>query len=62
MMPDLGKYAVAVLGSYAATAALVAALVVLSLWRSAQVRRALAEVEARQAQTAGAPAMAQGGK
>ncbi len=52
-MPDLGKYAVAVTGSYAATALLIAALVGLSLWRGARVRRALAEVEARQAQAAG---------
>ena len=29
MMPDLGKYAVAVLGSYGATIALIAALVAL---------------------------------
>jgi heme exporter protein D len=47
-MPDLGKYAVAVLGSYAVTALLLAALVGLSLWQSARMKRALAEVEARQ--------------
>ena len=47
-MPDLGKYAGAVLGSYALTALLLAGLVALSLWRSARVKRALAEVEARQ--------------
>ncbi|MDX5402490.1 MAG: heme exporter protein CcmD [Rhodobacterales bacterium] len=47
MMPDLGKYAVAVLGSYAATAVLIAALVGLTLWQAARVKRALAEVEAR---------------
>lgn len=48
-MPDLGKYAMPVLGSYAATIVLVAVLIALSLWRSARVRRALAEAEARAA-------------
>ena len=52
-MPDLGKYAAAVLGSYAATAVLLAALVALTLWRAARVRRALAEVEARQGKADG---------
>lgn len=47
MMPDLGKYAGAVLGSYAASIALIVILVGWSLWRGARVRRALAEVEAR---------------
>lgn len=47
-MPDLGKYAFAVLGSYAVTGLLIAALVGLSLWQSARMKRALAEVEARQ--------------
>ncbi|MGL5008422.1 MAG: heme exporter protein CcmD [Paracoccaceae bacterium] len=47
MLPDLGKYAVPVLGSYAATVLLVAALIALSLWRGAKVRRALAAAEAR---------------
>lgn len=49
-MPDLGKYAVAVMGSYGASLALLAAIVVLSLWQGARVRRALAEVEARDGQ------------
>lgn len=48
MTPDLGKYAGAVLGSYAATALLIAGLVALSFWQRAQVKRALDEVEARQ--------------
>ena len=52
-MQELGKYAFAVLGSYAATAALIAALVVLSLWQSARMKRALAEVEARQEKSDG---------
>jgi heme exporter protein D len=46
-MVDLGKYAVPVLGSYAATIVLLVVLVALTLWRGAQVRRALAAVEAR---------------
>jgi heme exporter protein D len=47
MMPDLGKYAGAVLGSYAATIVLVVALVALTLWQGRRVKRQLAEVEAR---------------
>jgi heme exporter protein D len=46
-MPELGKYAVPVLGSYAATLVLLLAVVALTLWRGARVRRALAAVEAR---------------
>ena len=53
MMPELGKYAFAVLGSYAATAVLIAALVGLTLWQPARMKRALAEVEARPEQTDG---------
>jgi heme exporter protein D len=49
-MPDLGDYAVAVLGSYAATFALLALIVGVSLWQSARVRRSLREVERRQGQ------------
>ena len=52
-MPDLGKYAFAVLGSYLVTALLIAALVGLSLWQAARVKRALAEVEARQGKSDG---------
>lgn len=52
-MPDLGKYAVSVLGSYIGTAVLIAALVGLSLWQSARMKRALAEVEARQGKNDG---------
>lgn len=51
MMPELGKYAVAVIGSYAATVLLLAALVMVSLWQSARVKRTLREVEARQGKT-----------
>jgi heme exporter protein D len=53
MMPDLGKYSFAVLGSYAATAVLIAGLVALSFWQRARVKRALAEVEARQGKVDG---------
>jgi heme exporter protein D len=53
MMPDLGKYAATVLGSYAATAVLLAALVGLTFWRAARVKRAVAEAEARQGKTDG---------
>jgi heme exporter protein D len=46
MMPDLGTYALPVLGSYAAALALLAALVLLSVWRARRVARRLAEAEA----------------
>ncbi len=48
MMPELGKYAGAVLSSYAASIALLLALVALTLWKGARVKRNLDEVEARQ--------------
>ncbi|GHC14837.1 heme exporter protein D [Gemmobacter caeni] len=47
MMPDLGKYAVPVLGSYAVAIGLIAAIVALSIWRSRRMKRALDAVEAR---------------
>lgn len=47
-MPDLGKYAGAVMSSYAVTLALLAALVGLTLWRGARVRRQLDAIEKRQ--------------
>ncbi|MBC57465.1 MAG: heme exporter protein CcmD [Confluentimicrobium sp.] len=47
MMPDLGKYAVAVLSSYGVTLALLAGLVGLTLLRGARVRRQLDAVEQR---------------
>ncbi len=47
MMPDLGKYAVTVLGAYGAALALLVALVALTLWQGRRVRRALEEIEAR---------------
>lgn len=53
MMPDLGKYAATVLWSYAATLVVLAALVGVSLWQGARVKRALREVEQRQGKTHG---------
>ena len=47
-MPVLGKYATAVVGSYAASIVLIAALIGLTVWQGWRVRRALREVEARQ--------------
>lgn len=47
MMPELGKYAAAVLSAYGVTLALLIVLVGLSLWRSAKVRRQLEEIENR---------------
>jgi heme exporter protein D len=48
MMPDLGKYAAAVIGSYVATFVLLGALVALTLWQARKAKRALEEVERRQ--------------
>lgn len=53
MMPDLGKYAVAVLGSYGASLALLAGIVALTVWQGARVRAALARAEARVRRTDG---------
>jgi heme exporter protein D len=47
MMPDLGKYADAVIWSYIASGGLLAGLVALSLWQGARVKRDLAQIEAR---------------
>ncbi|MGR3454997.1 heme exporter protein CcmD [Pseudooceanicola sp.] len=47
MMPELGKYAGAVLSAYALTLLLLAALVAVSLWRARRVKAALEKVEAR---------------
>jgi len=52
-MPDLGKYAFAVLAAYGTSVLLIAGLIVLSFWQRARVKRALAEVEARQGKTHG---------
>ena len=47
MMPDLGKYAGAVLSAYAVSLLLIAVLVALSLWRARRVKAELARIEAR---------------
>jgi heme exporter protein D len=47
MMPDLGRYAFAVLASYAASAAILGVLIGASLWRAARMRAALRRVEAQ---------------
>ncbi len=52
-MPELGKYAFVVVGSYAATAVLLGVLVGLTLWQSRRMKRALAEVEERQGKADG---------
>jgi len=46
-MPDLGKYADAVLSAYGASLALLAAIVVLTLWRGRRVRAEMRDVETR---------------
>ena len=51
MLPDLGKYAFAVLSSYAVTLGLMAVLVGLSLIARARVKRQLAAYESRLAQS-----------
>ncbi|XDA99893.1 heme exporter protein CcmD [Sulfitobacter sp. LCG007] len=45
MMPDLGKYAVAVLAAYGASIVLLAGLVLLTLRRGRKVRSELSRVE-----------------
>ena len=52
-MPDLGKYTGTVLGAYALSLALILGLVIWVGWRSARVKRALAEAEARRGRTDG---------
>lgn len=46
-MPDLGPYAAEVLTAYAASFALIVALVALSLARAARMRRRLEDAEGR---------------
>ena len=46
-MPDLGAYAVEVLSAYAGTLALLAALIVASIWKARRVLRQLRDAEAR---------------
>ena len=47
MMPELGKYAFAVLSSYGVTIVLLISIVALSLRRARKVRSALEDVENR---------------
>lgn len=47
MIPDLGKYAGAVLSAYAISLLLMAAIVLVSLWRARVVKQQLKDVEAR---------------
>ena len=47
MMPDLGKYADAVLGAYAATIVLILLLVLVSVMQSRRAKAALKEIETR---------------
>ena len=46
-MPELGKYADAVLSAYGASMVLLAGIVVLSLWRGRRVRNEMRDVERR---------------
>ncbi|MGI3171567.1 heme exporter protein CcmD [Pseudooceanicola sp. C21-150M6] len=46
-MPELGKYAGAVLSSYGLSLGLIALLVGVSIWRSRRVARALRDIEGR---------------
>ncbi|MHA3980170.1 heme exporter protein CcmD [Halovulum sp. GXIMD14794] len=50
-MPDLGDYAGAVLGAYAASGVLIGGLVVLSVLRARRVRAALRRAEAKEGRT-----------
>ena len=45
MMPDLGKYAFAVLGSYAAGLALLAILAIWAVMRNTAARKRLEQIE-----------------
>ena len=47
MMPELGKYAGPVLWSYGVAIGVIVAVIALSLWQGARVRRALDEASAR---------------
>ncbi len=47
MMPDLGKYADAVLSSYAVSLGLILMLVGVSIWRARRVKEMLKDVEER---------------
>ena len=46
-MPDLGKYADAVLSAYAVSIVLLVAIVAMSLWRGQRVRAEMRDAEKR---------------
>ena len=50
MLPDLGKYADAVLSAYGASIVLLVGLVVMSVVKGRRVRKQLQEIEARSEQ------------
>ncbi len=54
MLPDLGKYAVAVLSAYAAMFVLIAGLILISLKRAKQSKTTLAELEKKRKKHDGA--------
>ena len=54
-MPELGKYAVYVLGAYGGTLAIIAILVLASLRSSARARRELERLEQRHPRRRSAP-------
>jgi heme exporter protein D len=47
MIPDLGKYAGAVLSAYAASIVLLVLLVAITVWQSRRTKAALEDVETR---------------
>ena len=47
MLPDLGKYAFAVMGSYLVAVVLLGGLIALSWWQRRSIKQQLAEAEAR---------------
>jgi len=47
MIPDLGRYALVVCGSYGVTLGLLAGLVAVTLWQGRRARRDLDEIETR---------------
>jgi heme exporter protein D len=49
-LPDLGKYADAVLSAYAVSIVLLIGIVALSLWRGRRVRAEMEQVERRKRQ------------
>ena len=50
-MPDLGQYAGAVLGAYAATIALIGGLILVSVLKARRARRLLREAEKLEGRT-----------